>query len=92
MPCHHDPCYFTSGNADEVLPGGFVDLDVPVADVVLVAPDGHVTVVRVLEQDQGLAVASALIAQTQSYPASEKSSITHQTHHMALPWLGLTLK
>ena len=59
----------TSGDVDEVLAGGLVHLDVPVADVVLVPLQRHLPVHRILEEHQGLPVAPALGAQAQGNAA-----------------------
>ena len=67
MSKHLDSRLLTSGDVDEVLAGGLVDLDVAVADVVLVPLQRHLAVHRVLEEHQGLAIAATLGAQTQSH-------------------------
>jgi hypothetical protein len=69
------PFKFTSSHTDEVFSRGFVDFNVSVTDVMLVPLDGHVAVGRVLEEDQGLAVASTLVAQAQgnSAPKGKKN-------------------
>ena len=59
----------TSCDVDEVLAGGLVHLDVPVADVVLVPLQRHLPVHRVLEEHEGLPVAPALRAQAQGNAA-----------------------
>lgn len=59
--------WLTSRDADEVLAGGFVHLDVPVPDVVLVPPERHVPVGEALKQDQGLAIPPTLRRQTQRH-------------------------
>jgi hypothetical protein len=58
-----------SGHREEVLARGPVDLDVPLADVVLVPLQRHVSVLLTLELDQRLPVPSSLWRQTQSYAA-----------------------
>ncbi len=60
----------TSSHTDEILSGRLVDLDVSITDVMFVTLDGHVTVGRVLEQDQGFTIPATLIAQTESYATS----------------------
>ena len=55
----------TAGDVDEVIPGGFVDLDVAGADVVLVAFEGHVAVFFGNESHESLAVPASLGAQAQ---------------------------
>ena len=59
--------WLTSCDADEVLPGGFVHLDVPVADVVLVPPERHIPVGHALQQHQSLAITPALRRQAQRH-------------------------
>ena len=59
--------WLTSRYADEVLPGGFVHLDVSVPDVVLVSPESHVPVSNTLQQHQSLAITSALRRQAQRH-------------------------
>ena len=54
---------------DEILTRGLVDLDVALADVVLVPLERHVPVFLVHESHQSLAVAPALRAQTQCHAA-----------------------
>ena len=65
----------TARDPDEVLSRCLVHLDVPVADVVLVPPEGHVAVGGALEQDQGLAVATALGGEAQRHAAPAKIKI-----------------
>ena len=59
--------WLTSRYADEVLPGGFVHLDVPVPDVVLVPPQRHVPVRHALKQHQSLAIPATLWRQAQRH-------------------------
>ena len=66
MNCMMD-LWLTSRDADEVLAGGFVHLDVPVPDVVLVPPERHVPVGEALKQHQGLAIPPTLRRQTQRH-------------------------
>jgi hypothetical protein len=47
----------------------------------LVPLDGHVAVGRVLEEDQGLAVASTLIAQAQGNSAPKGKKTTNLYYH-----------
>jgi hypothetical protein len=65
----------TSRDVNEVLPGRLVDLDVPVADVVLVSLERHLAVSRVLKEDECLAVATALRRQAQSDTAPDKKNV-----------------
>ena len=50
----------TSSHVDEVLPRGFVHLDVSVANVMLVSPERHVPVGDSLKQHHGLAIPPSL--------------------------------
>ena len=50
----------TSSHVDEVLPRGFVHLDVSVANVMLVSPERHVPVGDSLKQYHGLAIPPSL--------------------------------
>lgn len=55
----------TASDVDEVVPGGFVDLNVAGSDVVLVAFEGHIAVFFGNESHESLAVPTSLGAQTQ---------------------------
>ena len=59
----------TSGDVDEVLAGGAVDLDVALAEVVLVLAQRQVAVLLALEANQRLAVTPTLLTQTQRHAA-----------------------
>jgi len=53
----------TAGDVEEVLSAGSVDLDVALADVVLVFAQSQVAVLLAVETNQRLAVATTLLAQ-----------------------------
>jgi len=61
----------TSCHADEVFSRSLVDFYVSIPDVVLVPPDGHVTMSRIFKQDESFAVATALITQAECNATSE---------------------
>ena len=59
----------TSGNIDEVLSGGLVDLNVAIRDVMFVPLERHVAVLLTDEPHQRFPVPPALLAETQRHAA-----------------------
>ena len=69
----------TSGNAEEILSGGAVDLDVTLAEVVLMTTERQASVFSTFETNQSFAIAPALLAETESHSASVRRRSVRET-------------
>lgn len=71
----------TPGDCEEVLPGGAVDLDVALSDVMFVFAQRQIAMFLAVEAHQRLAVAPTLLAQTQSDSAPARRAEKKQSHY-----------
>lgn len=67
----------TSCYSEKVLPGGAVNLDVALSNVMLVLAQSEITVFLAFEPDERFAVASTLLTETQCHAAPETIRTTH---------------